>query len=129
MVALVHTEYPGNVYGNCSTGLHYPQCWTVTLGLAVSQNWGQTWEHARNPPHHLVAAVPYGYNETQLAYGWGDPSNIVKSPKDGYFYVSNVCGWHCIAFHCACSKQSPEPPLLTCMVVVCDWCAGCILEP
>ena len=83
--ALVHTEYPGNVYHNCS-GPAYPHCWTVTIGLAVSHDNGQTWAHARPPPYHLVAAVPYGYNESQLAYGWGDPSNIVQ--RDGFFYAA-----------------------------------------
>lgn len=87
VISLVHTEYPGNVYNNC-TGPSYPHCWTVTIGLGVSHDWGATWKHARPPPHHLVAAVPYQYNQSQLAYGWGDPSSIVKSPKDGYYYVA-----------------------------------------
>jgi hypothetical protein len=88
VVALVHTEYPGGSYNNCSTGASYPLCWTVTIGLAISHDWGDTWSHAREPPNHLVAAVPYQYSETQLAYGWGDPSNIVKSPKDGFYYAA-----------------------------------------
>lgn len=96
VVALVHTEYPGNRYN--STGPNapmcpgvdgaYPKCWTVTVGLFVSDDWGATFRHARPPPEHLVAAVPYGYNASQLAYGWGDPSNIVKNPKDGYYYAA-----------------------------------------
>ena len=83
--SLIHTEYPGNVYKNCS-GPAYPHCWTVTIGLAVSHDSGATWAHARPPPGHLVAAVPYGYNQTQLAYGWGDPSNIVLHA--GYYYAA-----------------------------------------
>ena len=94
MVALVHTEYPGNVYN--STGpnapectIHpYPTCWTVTIGLAVSHDFGNTWAHARPPPHHLVAAVPYQYNQSQRAPGWGDPSNILRHPVDGYYYAA-----------------------------------------
>ena len=76
VVSLVHTEYPGNDYNNTGPdppmcpGKAYPTCWTVTIGLSVSHDWGLTWQHARPPPHHLVAAVPYGYNATQLAYGW-----------------------------------------------------------
>jgi hypothetical protein len=85
--ALVHTEYPGNDYHNC-TGPAYPLCWTVTIGLAVSHDDGATWAHARPPPAHLVAAVPYGYNASHLAYGWGDPSNIVRNPRDGFFYAA-----------------------------------------
>ena len=89
MVALIHTEYPGNRFNNCD-GPSYPYCWTVTIGLGISHDWGVTWQHARPPPHHLVAAVPYKYNQTQLAYGWGDPSNIVRNPKDGMFYVAFI---------------------------------------
>lgn len=88
VVALIHTEFPGGLYDNCEDGLSYPYCWTVTIGLAISHNWGKTWSHSRRPPHHLIAAVPYEYNQTQLAYGWGDPSNIVLNPKDGFYYVA-----------------------------------------
>ena len=103
VVALVHTEYPGGVYNNTGpsppecAGLapdgsgkakNYPYCWTVTIGLAVSHDWGLTWSHARPPPHHLVAAVPYKYTQNQLAYGWGDPSNILKHPTDGFYYAA-----------------------------------------
>ena len=83
----MHTEYPGNRYGNC-TIKSYPTCWTVTIGLLVSHDWGATWNHARPPPHHLVASVPYRHNQSQLASGWGDPSNIVVSPKDGFYYAA-----------------------------------------
>ena len=83
--SLVHTEYPGNVYHNCTISA-YPTCWTVSVGLAVSHDAGATWAHARPPPAHLVAAVPYGYNQSQLASGWGDPSNLLE--KDGYFYAA-----------------------------------------
>ena len=84
---LMHTEYPGNVYHNCS-GPAYPHCWTVSIGAGISHDWGLTWQHLAPPPHHLIAAVPYKYNQTQLASGWGDPSNIVQSPHDGYFYFA-----------------------------------------
>lgn len=87
VVSLIHTEYPGNVYKNC-TGPAYPHCWTVTIGLAISHDFGVTWAHARPPPAHLVAAVPYGYNQSQLAYGWGDPSNIFAGLGDGYYYAA-----------------------------------------
>jgi hypothetical protein len=63
--------------------LTYPTCWMVTIGLGVSYDSGHSWQHIANPPHHLVAAVPYTYNESYMAYGWGDPSNIVFNPNDG----------------------------------------------
>ena len=113
VVSLIHTEYPGNVYNKtgpdapmCTTH-PYPTCWTVTIGLGISDDWGATWRHARPPPHHLVAAVPYGYNQSQLAYGWGDPSNILKHPKDGHYYAAiwnrnQVMGEPSTGF-CSCS--------------------------
>jgi len=86
VVALSHTEYPGDKYNNCP-GPHYPHCWTVTTGLMISYDFGTTWQHAKPPPSHLVAAVPYAYNATQLARGWGDPTNIVEA-SDGFYYVA-----------------------------------------
>ena len=87
VISLSHTEYPGNRFDNCP-GPSYPYCWTVTTGLMISHDFGMTWKHAQPPPHHLVAAVPYIYNTTQLASGWGDPTNILKHPSDGYYYVA-----------------------------------------
>ena len=103
VVALVHTEYPGGSYNLTGpnppmcAGLapdgsgkqkNYPYCWTVSIGSVISHDWGKSWQHTRPPPDHLIAAVPYKYNADQLAYGWGDPSNIVKHPKDGHYYVA-----------------------------------------
>ena len=102
VVALVHTEYPGDRYDNCGISFRnhqqepllrhynysYPKCWTVFIGLAVSHDFGTTWRHALPPPNHLVFAVPYRYDPNRLAYGWGDPSNIVRNPNDQYYYVA-----------------------------------------
>jgi hypothetical protein len=116
VVALIHTEFPGDRYNAChvatatmekgwnneqqqryprrhihfqrSGPLTYPNCWVVTIGLGISYDWGHSWQHIDNPPHHLVAAVPYTYNESYMAYGWGDPSNIVLNPNDGYYYAT-----------------------------------------
>lgn len=32
--------------------------------------------------------MPYGYNQSQLAYGWGDPSNIILNAKDNFYYAA-----------------------------------------
>jgi hypothetical protein len=95
VVSLVHTEFPGNKFNESGgpnepycTGPGYPHCWTVSIGLVVSLDWGQTFEHVLPPPHHLVAAVPYKYQQDQLASGWGDPSNILLHPSDGYYYAA-----------------------------------------
>ena len=82
VIALVHNEYPDNstwrTSKNCTRG--YPYCWQASVGLAISQDWGLTWGLAAPPPGHLVAAVPYKVNASQLASGWGDPSNIFLGP-------------------------------------------------
>jgi hypothetical protein len=87
VVALVHTEFDGHRLLVPPCNGSYPYCWMATVGLAISNDWGYTWQHARPPPAHLVATVPYEFNGTQRASGWGDPSNIVQSPKDGLFYA------------------------------------------
>ena len=90
VIALVHNEYPDNTTWqhahNCSRG--YPYCWQASVGLAISSDWGTTWALAAPPPGHLVAAVPYKVNSSQLASGWGDPSNIFLSPADGLYYMA-----------------------------------------
>mmetsp|Transcript_29291 Transcript_29291/g.44971 ORF Transcript_29291/g.44971 Transcript_29291/m.44971 type:complete len:460 (+) Transcript_29291:148-1527(+) len=91
VVGLLHTEYPGMNFQNCHADKpSYPKCWMVSIGMAVSSDWGYSWHHVRPPPHHLVASVPYKYDPsgTNLAYGWGDTSGIVRNPRDGYFYVA-----------------------------------------
>ena len=87
VVALIHTEYDAGTFEVPKCPTPYPYCWTVTVGLAISDDWGYTWRHARPPPAHLIAAVPYVFNQTQLASGWGDPSNIIRNPTDGLYYI------------------------------------------
>ena len=86
VIALVHVEYDAMNIQVPKCPHNYPLCWTVTITLARSDDWGYTWRHARPPPNHLVMAVPYEFNQTQPASGWGDPSNIIVNPDDGLFY-------------------------------------------
>ena len=84
VVALVHVEYDAMNIEVPKCPHNYPLCWAVTITLARSDDWGYTWRHALPPPHNLVAAVPYTFNQSQLASGWGDPSNFVE--RDGFYY-------------------------------------------
>ena len=95
VVALLHDEFPGMNYNRSdgspwctlnSTERHWPYCWTVSISLAVSQDWGRTWQRPLPPPANLVAAVPYAYESTRTIFGWGDMGGIVPGP-DGYFYT------------------------------------------
>jgi hypothetical protein len=87
--SLLHVEYPGMNFGRCDgNGTTYPYCWTVAMTLSVSHDWGSSWQHAREPPDHMVAAPPYRYHgsATTPNAGWGDSSGITRSPTDGFFY-------------------------------------------
>lgn len=91
VVVLVHNEYPNNVTWRTQRGCTqpYPYCWQASQGLAISDDWGVSWRLARPPPGHLVAAVPYKVNNTQLASGWAGPSNFFRDPREpGFFYVA-----------------------------------------
>ena len=89
IAALLHTEYPGNVYNACSVEPYtWPACWTVSLSLAVSSDWGRSWAHASPPPSNLVAAVPYPYESSRTIFGWGDTGGILRDPRDGLFYAA-----------------------------------------
>ena len=88
VVALVHVEYDAIKVEVPKCPNVYPLCWTVTVGLAISDDWGYTWRHALPPPAHMIASVPYEFNQSQPASGWGDPSNFMLSPLDGLYYFA-----------------------------------------
>ena len=85
VIALVHVEFDAMNIEVPKCPHNYPLCWTVTITLARSDDFGYTWRHAAPPPSHLVMSVPYQFNQSQPASGWGDPSNIIQA-ADGYFY-------------------------------------------
>jgi hypothetical protein len=104
--ALAHMEFHGwsDVAGhggcvNSSTGVPYetnpePQiCWYNAIVLLKSTDGGDTFVHARPPPHHLVATAPYRYSDgsdataLNVGMGYGDMSNIFERTEDGYLYV------------------------------------------
>ena len=88
VVALAHVEYDAMSIAVPKCPHPYPLCWTVTVTQVISDDFGRSWRHARPPPAHLVAAVPYGFNASQPASGWGDPSNFFRSPLDGLYYFA-----------------------------------------
>lgn len=87
VIAMVHNEYHGVSHPHhCPPNVTFPYCMQFATGLLVSHDSGHHWEYARPPPHHIVATVPYPYQASNLASGWGDPTNIVES--DGYYYMA-----------------------------------------
>ena len=90
VVGLLHDEYPGMNFNNCNVKpVVWPCCWSVSLSLIVSQDWGRTWTRPSAPPVNLVAAVPYKYSpDAGPIFGWGDSGGITPHPIDGFFYVA-----------------------------------------
>ena len=84
--ALIHNEYQGHTHpGRCPTG-EYIECWYNAVTLAVSTDGGTSFHHTA-PPTHLVASIPYRYAPGSGPVGLFQPSNIVRNPADGYYYV------------------------------------------
>jgi hypothetical protein len=82
--ALVHEEYHGRGDPRgCPSGSPV-KCWLNAVTLAVSDDGGRTFSHAR-PPTHRVASIPYRYVPDAGPIGVFSPSNIVRR-DDGYFY-------------------------------------------
>ena len=86
VVALVHDEYQGYLHpGRCPSG-SYTKCWYNAVTLAVSRDGGDSYRHTP-PPAQLVAAYPLRYVPDTGPVGIFEPSNIVRSPSDGYYYA------------------------------------------
>jgi hypothetical protein len=68
----------------------------TAITLFVSVDGGKSFQHARPPPNHLVAASPIRWNtslgEAQKSYGFRSPSGIVATPT-GWYYATVTAGW------------------------------------
>jgi hypothetical protein len=62
------------------------RCLLMGITYAVSTDGGASFTQPI-PPEHLVAALPYKYTPDVGQIAMWQPSNIVKSPKDGYYYA------------------------------------------
>ncbi len=84
--ALVHDEYQGWGHpGQCATTTYDVKCWYNAITLAVSTDGGRS--YADHPSPRLVASVPYRYVPGDGPTGVFTPSNIVRNPRDGYYYA------------------------------------------
>ncbi len=92
VIGYMHQEYHGWQHKNCSVspkkhGLQQ-HCWMVAMTSTISSDGGNTFQHTRQPPGHLVAAAPYPYVPDHSEFGYGDPSGIIKHQTNGYFYMT-----------------------------------------
>lgn len=95
--AIVHNEYLGKNHpdarpGQCPTATFF-ECIDVSLTLGVSTDGGVTYRDALEPPAHLIATMPYRFDDNGEATGIWQPSNLVDR-GDGYLYMlANVSAY------------------------------------
>jgi len=77
--AVIHNEYKplGDQY--------WFYAWYNSLTFATSTDTGRSYTHA-TPPAHLLATIPYQYQEGHPMGIFGG-SNIIYNPNDGYYYM------------------------------------------
>ena len=69
----------------------------ISITLAVSTDGGQWFEHAAEPPNHLVATMQLEWNASTPYYGYRMPSNILQGKRPehrGFFYATFNTGVH-----------------------------------
>jgi hypothetical protein len=89
--ALVHSEFHGWEHGMCNIldpNQNLTFCWFNSVNLAISNDAGATYTQAPSP-NQVVARLPYAYAPDGTK-GVFNPSNIIKSPIDGYYYATTL---------------------------------------
>lgn len=69
----------------CPSG-QQSKCFMAGVTFAESTDGGKSYQDAA-APNHLLADLPYRYEPDGGMFGMWQPSNIVKNPKDGYYYA------------------------------------------
>ncbi len=97
--ALTHNEYHCDRPG-CPAGFPPPSGYGFVTGVTLMQSLdgGDSWQHSRPPPEHIVAVFPYAWNASIAVnpgyYGFRSPSGIVESRAgDGFFYATVTAAW------------------------------------
>jgi hypothetical protein len=85
IAALVHNEYQGHRHEGQCPSESYRRCWYNSITLATSQDGGHSFTHV-DAPNHLVATIPRRYQPDDGPQGVFSASNIVRSPRDGFYY-------------------------------------------
>jgi hypothetical protein len=87
---IVHNEYRGDTHnaarpGQCPSGDRLT-CLDTSVTEVISTDGGESFHDILDPPNHMVATMPYTFNDQGVPSGLRQPSNIIQD-KDGYFYV------------------------------------------
>lgn len=94
VVALTHMEHH-----NLTTGRGDFSAVTLLHSL----NGGRTWDRARQPPAHVIAASPLNYSLGDNRLGFRSPSNILEG-RDGFYYATITSGWGAPGSESPCSQ-------------------------
>lgn len=92
VLALIHNEYHGWEFsGECPRKKRfedndYLNCWWASTTWAWSEDGGRTFRQAP-PPGNVVAALPFGFKANTGRVGLSSPTQILRSPVDGKYYV------------------------------------------
>ena len=96
VVALLHSEFEGSLHpGMCIRAIgDHPapsRCWWTTITMAMSHDGGDNFASPA-PPKNLVASLPYQYDRTYTAsgYGYEQPTNIIKIND---YYYGMILDW------------------------------------
>ena len=87
--AIVHNEYRGHMHGaersgQCPSG-DYLTCLDTSLTMMISTDGGASYHDIVDVPNHLIATLPYTFDDQGVPSGLRQPS-IIKA-QDGYFYI------------------------------------------
>jgi hypothetical protein len=87
---IVHNEYRGDTHsaarpGQCPSGDRLT-CLDTSVTMVISTDGGDSYDDILDPPNHMVATLPYTFNDQGVPSGLRQPSNIIQD-EDGYFYV------------------------------------------
>ena len=87
---IVHNEYRGDTHnsarpGQCPSGDRLT-CLDTSVTMMISTDGGDSFHDILEPPNHMVATLPYTFNDQGVPSGLRQPSNIIRG-QDGYLYV------------------------------------------
>jgi hypothetical protein len=92
--AVVHNEYRGVTHqsarpGQCPSNDNLA-CLDTSFTMAISTDGGDTFSDIATPPNHLIATMPYVFDDEGVPSGIRQPSNIVRGPDDYFYLFGNV---------------------------------------
>lgn len=92
--SLVHNEYRGDTHDavrpdQCPSSDRYT-CLDTSITMAISTDGGATFTDMVAPPGHLIATLPYTFDDEGVPSGLRQASNIIEGPDGFYYNFSNV---------------------------------------